>query len=128
MVYATYAYYTQDYGGTTLTEAEWPKYARRASAEVDHVTFDRLKHMDEEQIIDAVRDAVCEVAEKLHRFETMKGRDLAAENNDGYSVSFRDPGTQSARQDEVRLTIRTYLANTGLMYRGWSEEYDCCKS
>lgn len=128
MSYATYDYYTQEYGGATLTAAEWPKYAKRASAEVDHVTFGRLQRMTEEQITDAVRDAVCEVAEKLHRFETMKGRDLASENNDGYVVSFRSAGTQNMRLNEVRMTIRTYLANTGLMYRGWSEEYDCGKS
>lgn len=128
MAYATYEYYTAEYGGSTLTEAEFRKYARRASAEIDHVTFDRLKNLSDDMIPDAVRDATCEVAEQLHHFATTaNGGSIASENNDGYSVSYRDTGGTAGQQQEIWATIRTYLANTGLMYRGCFDN-DCGES
>ena len=119
MSYATYAYYTAEYGGSALAEEEFLRYAKRASAEIDHVTFGRLRALPETQIPDAVRDAACAVAEQLCRFDkTAEGGSIASEQNDGYSVSYRDTGGTAAQQREVRATIRTYLGNTGLMYRG----------
>lgn len=127
MIYATYEYYITEYYGTALTEQEFPKYAKRASAEIDHVTFGRLSTLPDNQIPDAVRDAMCDVAEQLHQYATTaEGGSIASENNDGYSVSYRDTGGIAAQQREIRATIRTYLAVTGLMFRGVSHSYDMC--
>lgn len=121
MIYATYEYYTDAYFGNTLTEKEFPKYAKRASAEIDHVTFGRLSNIPDDKIPDAVRDAVCDVAEKLHQYaNTAEGGSIASESNDGYSVSYRDTGSSTFQNREIRATIRTYLAVTGLMFRGVS--------
>lgn len=125
MIYATYEYYTDDYFGNAITEQEFPKYARRASAEIDHVTFGRLSKLSEDAISDVVRDCMCDVAERMHYFETAKGSDLASENNDGYSVSYRDTGNTDTQKHEIHATIRTYLAVTGLMFRGISKD-DLC--
>lgn len=125
MTYATYDYYTNDYFGTTLTEQEFPKYARRASAEMDHVTFGRLSKLSADEITDAIRDCMCDVAERMHHFETATGSDIASENNDGYSISYRDTGNTDTQKHEIHATIRTYLAVTGLMYRGISKD-DLC--
>ena len=125
MTYATYDYYTNDYFGTALTEQEFPKYARRASAEMDHVTFGRLSKLSTDEITDAIRDCMCDVAERMHHFETATGSDIASENNDGYSISYRDTGNTDAQKHELYATIRTYLAVTGLMYRGISKD-DLC--
>ena len=100
MVYATYDYYRNDYVGDTLTEQEFRN--------------------------DAVRDATCDIAEKMHHYDTADGREVASETNDGLSISYRDTGTQSKQLGEIRMTIRTYLAATGLMYRGVDKDYDCC--
>lgn len=127
MSYATYEYYTAAYGGTALTEQEFPKYAKRASAEIDHVTFGRLSKLSDGEIPAAVRDAMCDVAEQLHHFDTTaEGGSITSESNDGYSVSYRDTGGNAAQQREVRATIRTYLAVTGLMYRGVPRCHDLC--
>jgi len=127
MIYATYEYYTTEYNGTALTEQEFPKYAKRASAEIDHVTFGRLSTLPDDQIPDAVRDAMCDVAEQFHQYATTaEGGSIASESNDGYSVSYRDTGGTAAQQREIRATIRTYLAVTGLMYRGVPRSYDMC--
>lgn len=118
MAYATYQYYTDEYYGTALTEQEFQKYAKRASAEMDHVTFGRLSKLPNEELPDVVRDCMCDVAERMYHNETAAGSDIASENNDGYSVSYRDTGDINARKHEIHATIRTYLAVTGLMYRG----------
>ena len=131
MTYATYQYYTDEYFGTALTEQEFPKYAKRASAEMDHVTFGRLSELPDEQITDRIMDCMCDVAERLYTFATTaEGGSIASENNDGYSVSYRDIGNINVQKEEIYATIRTYLANTGLMYRGvgGSEEDDMCDS
>lgn len=118
MIYADYEYYTGTFGGSAISAADFPRLARRASAEVDHVTFGRILKLDE--IPDAVKDAVCEVAEKLQEQENSEKNSagIASENNDGYSVSYRDDGGEAGRAHERYLAIRSYLAVTGLMYRG----------
>ena len=127
MSYATYEYYTAEYGGTALTAQEFPNYAKRASAEIDHVTFGRLSKLPYEEIPEVVRDCMCDVAEQLHQFATTaEGGSIASESNDGYSISYRDTGGNAGQQREIRATIRSYLAVTGLMFRGVSRSYDMC--
>lgn len=119
MTYATYAYYVGTYGGNSIPESEFPKYAKKASAEIDHVTFGRLKRKTDDEIPDEVRDAVCDVAERMHKISTIEEEgNYASENNDGYSVSYRDIGDSISQQRDIHTTIRTYLAVTGLMFRG----------
>ena len=130
MVYADYAYYQKDFPGSALTEENFPEYAKKASAIIDHVTFNRIPVLS--AIPDVVRDATCAVAEKLKQFDDSRvtddaGRELASESNDGFTVSFRNTGTEEAMNAQTRLiltTIRTYLANSGLMFRGVSRRYD----
>ncbi len=118
MAYATYEYYLSEYYGNTLTREEFLKYAKRASAQIDYVTFGRLANMHDSVIPDAVRDAVCDVAEKLHSCESSAGSKIASESNDGYSVTYRDTGNVDVQKQEILSSIRTYLARTGLLYRG----------
>lgn len=126
MAYADYQYYTDEYLGTKLTEKDFPKYAKRASAEMNHVTFGRLEKLEESQITDAIKDCMCDVAERMLCFETSAGAEIASENNDGYSVSYRDVSEIDKQKHEIYGTIRTYLAVTGLMYRGWQRKNDLC--
>ena len=49
---------------------------------------------------------------------------VKSESNDGYSVSYADAGSYTFVRGEMYRTVRTYLANTGLLYRGWVKEYD----
>lgn len=128
MAYADYQYYTEEYYGSKLSETEFPKYAKRASAEIDHVTFGRIQKLSESEITDAIRDCTCEVAEKLKYFETSAGAEVASENNDGYSVSYRDTSNVDTQAHEIMASIRTYLGQTGLMYRGWHRKHDLCDS
>lgn len=124
MVYATYSYYTDTYHGSALSESEFNYYAKRASANVDQYTFGRLTSMRSSDIPDAVRDATCAAAEKLSSFDKTDGGRIASENNDGYAVSYRDTSGADYQNAELYDVIELFLANTGLLYRGFSRQYD----
>ena len=125
MAYATYSYYTRTYLGTVFqTDAVFARYVKRASVEIDHATFGRLSNMPCRAIPDEVRDAACAVAEKIYDIEVNGGGNFASESNDGYSVSYRGTNEAQTKSREIYRIIRTYLDNTGLLYRGYSEKYD----
>lgn len=117
MSYATYEYYATEYLGNELDNEEFLRYAKRASAEIDYVTFGRLKEKTE--IPNEVKDAVCAVAEQMkasNTAATVSSSGVASESNDGYSVSYREVSSASLR-NEYQSKIRLYLANTGLLSR-----------
>lgn len=117
-MYATYSYYKNQFFGGKLEAEDFYRYAKRACAEIDRVTFGRLTSMPESEIQDAVRDAVCAVAEQMYSFENAKGAEIASESNDGVSVSYRDVSDKRKQEQAISQTLRTYLAQTGLMFRG----------
>ena len=51
MIYSDYAYYTTDYGGTAVSEADFNRLAAKASAFIDKATVDRAKnHTDSDKL------------------------------------------------------------------------------
>ena len=125
MAYADYTYYTDEYLGTKISsESEFAMYARRASAFIDQATYGRLTDMRSADIPGEVSEATCALAEKMYDLANTSDGKIASESNDGYSVSFRDTGGDQKQRKEFYATIRTYLDNTGLLYRGFSWQYD----
>ena len=116
-MYATYSYYKDKYFGK-LDSGDFYANVKRACAEIDHVTFGRCKKMSEQEIPDEVRDAVCAIVDLLYRFESARGAEIASESNDGVSVSYRDISDKRKQEQEIRQTLHTFLAPTGLMFRG----------
>lgn len=109
MILADYTYYTQEYGGKTIAEADFTRHARAASAYVNAITFGRA----EKSGLDCVKDAVCAAAEIYHEADKRAG--ITSENNDGYSVTFASAADTASRVGDI---VRTYLSGTGLLYRG----------
>lgn len=125
MAYATFTYYKEEYCGVKITkDAEFNRYVRKASAFIDQATYGRLTSMNSADIPEEVEEATCALVDKMHDLETSAGSTLASESNDGYSVSFRDTGDDQKQRREFYATIRMYLDNTGLLYRGISWQYD----
>lgn len=116
MLYADYTYYKETYGGT-MAEADFKRLSRQASAYLDAVSFDRIREVTEEETLAKVTDACCAVADAY--FLNENGGGIAAETNDGVSVTYVN-GTGS-HTDEERLyqAALLYLGQTGLLYRGW---------
>lgn len=122
-MYADYAFYTDEYAGSLISDANsFARTERKAAAELDRITFGRISQTD-----DTIRLAVCEMTEILYLSEERKSRHLglevASENNDGYSVTYAgvsgNSGQNQLDQELYRAAYR-YLARSGLM--DWSVE------
>ncbi len=104
-----YSWYKSVFCGT-LTEAEFRRYHVKACAYIRRITCGRANDTD------AVRMAVCEVAEALAHEE----RDVvASESNDGISVTYRADNVSTERR--LYQAALLHLSGTGLLYRGCYE-------
>ena len=115
MVYADYAYYSKEYGGT-MQEADFKRLSRQASVYLDRATFERIAAGQPEDVMEKVRDACCAVADACLTNE--QGGGIAAETNDGISVTY--VAGVGSKTDGQRLweAAALYLGHTGLLYRG----------
>ena len=115
MPYADFEYYKNTYGGE-MAEKDYKRLSRQASAYLDFITFERIKNVTDETIMEKAKDACCALADTYLLNE--QGGGIASETNDGVSVTYVN-GTGS-KTDEQRLkqTALIYLEHTGLMYRG----------
>jgi len=124
MAYADYAYYTGTYLGTAIAESDFPQLALRASQVVDNLTFGRAATDTENT--NAIKNAMCAVAEELQKQDKSDGADgIASESQGNYSVSYvatsnRSKSSQTKLQDAAAL----WLQGTFLMFDGFnSGEY-----
>ena len=106
---ADFDYYVSEYGGTELDSGSFKQLSLRASALVNSYTFGRAEASE----LDAVKDAVCAVAEVIHRHE--KNKNIKSENNDGYSVTYSEQ--ECKLSDDIYNTVMTHLQHTGLTRR-----------
>ncbi len=108
-----YSFYTGSFHGT-LSESEFERCAVFAAAYLEELTGGKCSGTLPEQTAAKVKLAFCAVAE-AHAVNA-QGGEVAAEANDGISVSYRSTATAPA----MRLydAAAAYLAPTGLLYRG----------
>ena len=93
-----------------------------ASALIDQLTFGRIHRLD--TVPESVERAACAAAECLYQNEVRAEREITSESNDGYSVTYSTGGTQKDATANAVAKIRSFLASTGLLYRGFSRQYD----
>ena len=120
--YADYAYYTKSYLGTEITAGKFGPNMLAASALIDQLTFGRIHRLD--TVPESVKRAACAAAECLYQNEVRAEREITSESNDGYSVTYSTGGTQKDATANAVAKIRSFLASTGLLYRGFSRQYD----
>lgn len=121
-MYADYTFYNDTYLGNIIPdETAFQRIEQAAELKLDYFTFDRIDQAD-----DKIRLAVCKMADILYtqeqRQKQYKGREVASENNDGYSVSFVGMSEQDRKnlvEKELYDAAYTCLAQTGLM--DWSD-------
>jgi len=120
-VYATYEFYQNTYHGTAIAEADFPRLALEASAEIDRQTFDRAAPTvaagADADTIERIGLATCAVAEVLHSL-VQSGGVVQSETVGRHSVTYASPLSEAKR---LQLAARRYLASTGLMYRGFGD-------
>lgn len=122
-IYADYAFYTTEYlcgKEAAVTEASFPYYARKASAEIDRYTFGSVP----ENIPEEVRLCCCELSEIMSResaAHTARTSGVTSESVGGWSVSYESADARnSAHRVAVRDCIREWLSGTGLLFSGVS--------
>nr|UWG30683.1 MAG: Protein of unknown function (DUF3199) [Bacteriophage sp.] len=121
--YADFMYYRNDYGGVQIkNERDFKRMEKISEAFVEQVTFGRIATLV--SITDSIRDAICCVADMVAVQNEKREAVVKSESNDGYSISYADAVNDTVLRNEMYRAVRSYLANTGLLYRGWVKEYD----
>lgn len=144
MIYADYAYYTDEYFGNTISEDDFIRVGAKASRYIDYITQGRAAKvaavgLDGGEVITAIKNACCELAEQYQLIEQAQalakqslaaasegGAELQSETVGAWSRSYRSGGdsaqsaAQAAKEAEAALYViaQRYLASTGLLYRG----------
>ena len=116
--YADRDFYENTFHGEIIPEKAFPSMILKASIFVKFLTFSRVDDMTE--IPEEVSLATCAIADVMYQDGMRKddaGREIASENNDGYSVEHR-----------CKKAAYPYLAHTGLLYRGCGPYDDKCRS
>lgn len=89
--YADFTYYNEVFGGTSIPADCFDRHAFKVSRYLDKITFDRVGAIEEnDELMDQVRYAVCEMAEQSYTAESAKvdGKTVKSVSNDGYSITF----------------------------------------
>lgn len=130
MAYADFDYYEDIYLGTAIAEADFPRLALKASAQIDRITFSRAAAIitadDDATAVAAIQNATCEVAEELQRQEQSANADgITSESQGQYSVSYaRHSSRARTNQQKIEDAAKIWLETTGLMFAGFaSGEY-----
>ncbi len=129
MAYVTFEYYKNAYRcglSEVVPNASLDYYEKQARRYIDNTTFERVAEMPASDIPEAVKDAVCAVAEKLYKRDqaTAMAEEAGASgvmtsySNDGQSATFAADATttdKAAFDKEIDRIIRDYLMNSGLL-------------
>lgn len=147
MAYCDYEFYTTEYFGNQIAEADFPRLIDRASDKLDFITMGNIKRYSvDEEIEKKVKKSACSLAEILNEIETyekasresvgfeqtengMKGKVITSMSSGSESVSFSTTGvnnslvgavlTDKTAQNKLFYdTVRDYLSGTGLLYAG----------
>lgn len=121
-VYADYNYYTTEYlagKSAAVTAADFPYYAKQASAIIDQYTFGNIKA---DNVPEEVKNCCCELAEQMYTADTSeaaKKAGISSESVQGWSQSYESSEAQkTALRNTQRDCIYKWLGNTGLLYSG----------
>ena len=121
-VYADYNYYTAEYlagKSAAVAAADFPFYARKASAEINRYTHGNIRAED---IPEEVKMCCCELAEQMYAADTSEASQkegISSESVQGWSQSYESSeARKTALRGSQRECIYKWLGNTGLLYSG----------
>lgn len=123
-MYVDFAYYSDTYRGTLLTEDSFPAAVQEVEAYIRYLTYVNGDIFADEAQADAIKGAVCAAADACHaaKLEQAQGGGLKSESKDGLSVSFvvtRKDGetTEQYVKRCMYQAIRVRLLPTGWLSR-----------
>lgn len=133
-MYATYEFYRDTYGGTLVSENEFTGLAVKASAYLDYYTMGKAKiHAN----MEAIKLACCALVDKYSEIDILlaKSKESVSDAVSGgkksesvgsYSVTYTGAeeiakfaqSYAAELKNELPQIVQSYLAGTGLLYRG----------
>ena len=141
-MYADYTFYTDEFFGTAIEEADFPRLSSRASDFIDYYTRGKAAGVTDEATLTALAKACCASAEAMQADEQLKalaakatasalassGGEIKSETVGSWSQSYATAGdyvkvggaalaVKDTRASYAAVAME-YLANTGLLYRG----------
>ena len=97
-------------------------WRKEASDYIDTITFNRIKE-NTNLMCDEVKKAVCSVVDEMQQQKTIKTKGIVKSfNNDGYSETLSYGSDSRSNARKLRESASLYLANTGLLYRGYCHD------
>lgn len=117
MNYTDYVYYQNTYKGDLIPSNKFELYSRKATRYIKINTFERIDELD---IPDEVKMCCCELAELEYKADNIAKTDgVTSEKVGEYSVSYESAQSiKDNKQKDMKNTLKLWLANTGLLYRG----------
>lgn len=118
-----YAYYTDTYKGTSLTEQEFNIYITNATGRVYARTFASIDRLDQtSELLNKVKDTICVVADTVKAYTNNDGVEHGAVTSESvggtWSMSYAVKDGSSDLDSIVGDKIYISLYNTGLLYGG----------
>lgn len=131
-MYVDYEYYLNEYGGASTPYEQFGVAEKKAEAYIKKLTYVRGDIFAVEN--DAVKDAVCAVADVYHTYSTKaQNGTIKSENNDGYSVTYVTEHQDGESLEELIRKKAYAVASTYLLPTGWlsrkvrcSHDYEHC--
>ncbi len=120
-VYADNNFYTDEYlagKSAAVTAADFPYYARQASAVIDRYTHGNIDSAD---VPEQVKYCCCELAELMFHdeFSEKNNGGVSSESVQGWSKSYESTeNRKTALAASQRKCVYKWLSNTGLLYSG----------
>jgi len=112
-MWANVEYYTEEYllgRSPTIPPQEYAYWEKQARSAINR------NHIEIEEVPDALKECVCEVAEYLFTRDQANSPDtIKSFSNDGYSESYADQSmTAAEEQVDIREIITRHLSGTDL--------------
>lgn len=117
MAYCDYPYYRDNFHGK-MSEADFAFHAESASDYIDSVTFGRITAdiLADEILAKKIKRACCACAD-IYADVSVSSK-IASETVGSHSVTYAAAGNSAESEKRLFSSVKMYLADTGLMYRG----------
>lgn len=124
MSYIDYAYYTEQYMGEPVEEADFPRYLRRAEEVIDSITRYAVKERGLDGFDAFVREQVRTATAAQVEYYAIKGLEVASDGELPESFTVGKVSVTNGRaggggrSNAVAFKVREALEQTGLLGRG----------
>lgn len=118
MAYIDYAYYTGAYGGSAVSEGDFPRFAAEASAYLDRITLDRAAdHAGDERL----KMCCCALCDAIHQTADTGGLIKQSESVGSWSYTLNNGAADVTAAGMMYDCCRRWLPAEWL-YRGVARE------